>query len=146
MRDGANGPERREVGLLRRVRLWFAEHTIIPLLIVCLVLGLGFVALYTPMGPPQLVVGRVQRVVRVATGKYSSGRLVYVALGSGAVIVHELPGGCAAGDPILIRRQRMLWGARLTAVACGSAAAITVEQTRRWGRPIGAATADEGAA
>lgn len=131
MPHGANTSTRHEPSRLALFRFWLSERPGIVVLVgACLALALVFAGLYTPAGPSELVVGKVQSVRLVASGKYSNGQLVYVRLGSQTVVVHGLPGGCGVGDAILVRRQPMLWGLRLTPVACGSAAPITVDRGR----------------
>ena len=84
-----------------------------------IVVGLG--ALHFPLGPSEQVVGRVQSALPVQLSRYHSENLVYVSLGSEVVAVDGLPAGCAVGEPILIQRQRMLWGRSLHAIGCPSA-------------------------
>jgi hypothetical protein len=112
-------------------RLKSARWRLVALALVVGVLacGLTVAALYVPAGPSELLVGRVEHVQDVPLGRYSSGQLVYVRVGSQTVATRGLKGACSVGDPILVRRQRMLLGSSLIAVACGSTGAVTVDQS-----------------
>ena len=92
----------------------------LALVALALIMGIGVaIAIHVPAGPAELIVGKVESAPADPLGKYSTGRLLNVSLGAETAAVHAPAGACTIGGPILVRRQRMLLGYSLTAVACG---------------------------
>ncbi len=95
---------------LALLRLSISGQSVIPVLVAAVVvLGLCSGAYFVPLGPTEHVVGAVQKVALGPT-KNAWNHVAYVTLGAKTVVVSVPPDTCAAGNFILLERQRRLWG------------------------------------